>query len=95
MRAYKYTSDPDVRQWHKSKFANQLEESLIIELAKDHFMETATRLSKLDHQSYNSEESDRVSDSAQGSAHKELCALLDQFEGFSHSITTQLSDVDR
>ena len=94
MRAYKYTSDPNVRQWQKSAHANELEGSLIIALAKDHFMETATRLSKLDYQSYNTEESDKVSGSAQGSPHKELCTLLDQLEDFCHSITTQLTDVE-
>lgn len=94
VRAYKYTSDPNVRQWQRSKAANELAGSLIIALARDHFMETATRLSRLDYQSYDTEESDGVSGSAQSSPHKKLCALLDQLEDFCHSITTQLSDVE-
>ena len=91
---YKYTSDPDVTQWRKSKFANQLEGSLIIALAKDHFRGAATKLSKLDYQSYNGVESDGVSGSAQSSPHKELCKSLDQLESFCQSITTQLKDLE-
>jgi hypothetical protein len=70
-----------------------LEGSLIVEFAKEDFLQATKRLSKLDYQSYNTLESDGRLGYAQTSPQTELCAALDELESLCTSITSQLTDL--